>query len=490
MARPSNGKSYSGASRSYDELKVVRVPAIGALKFRGTSASKDQRYVNGFFDVLTDPETQKKQYFFTKRPGYTQTGGSQPPAGAGVARGCISWNNKLYSVYGTKIYSGTTDLGVTLTTSTGMCGFEFTRPGIVTQYLAINDGVKLFIISTTDVVTTITVNFPTPNTGHLVYMDTYFLVMKTDGTIWNCDTDDPTTWNVAKFITAQQYNGHGVGLLHQNNVLIAFLDNATQMFYDNANAVGSFLTLYEQAVQQFGCASGGSIVSDERYVIWVSNANNGGYAVIRMDGIGTFTDISTAPIERLLRAEGTSISSCYALNIRVTGKMFYILSLTSSGRTLVYDYDEDLWVEWEAAAGNAVWPIVSITQHLNALRVQHATNGWIYVLSESVYQDDATNFTVLWRTSRVDFDTSGTRKFLRMVDLVCDTQATTANASVQYYEDDYTTISTARTFDMSQPRCFSAGWGMWRRRAWQVSYAGNNPSRWEALEFRIRMGQQ
>lgn len=481
--------SYQGASRSYDELKVVRVPAIGALKFRGTSAAKDQRYVNGFFDVLTDPETQKKQYFFVKKPGYTQTGGIRPPVGNATARGTYSWNGKLYSVWNNKIYSGTTDLGVTLSGSSGMCGFAETRPGVVTQYLGINDGVKLYLIATNDVVTTITVNYPTPNTTDLAYMDGYFFVLKTDGTLWNCDVDTPGTWNIAKFITTQQYNGAGVGLAHQNNIMIVFTDRATAMFYDNANSAGSPLNLYEQAVQQYGCASQNSIAADEQYVVWVSNSGNGGYAVIRMDGIGAFKPISTPPIERMLRAEGTSISACKAVNMRIAGKFFYILHLSSASRTFVYDYAEDLWVEWEAAAGGTVWPIVSVTQHLNKLIVQHTSNGWLYVMDEAVYQDDATNFTVLWRTSRVDFDTV-VPKFVRMVDLVCDVQSSTANASLQYSTDDFVTLSTARTFDMSLNRCFGTQFGRHRRTSWQVSYSGNTPCRWEALEFRLRLGQQ
>lgn len=490
MARPTSNKNqYQGASRSYDELKIIRVPAIGAMKFRGTSASKDQRYVNGFFDVLTDPETQKKQYFFVKRPGYTQTGGIRPPVGNATARGTYSWNGKLYSVWNNKIYSGTTDLGVTLSGSTGHCGFAETKPSAGTVYLGINDGVKLYLISSSDVVTTITVNFPTPNTTDLVYMDGYFFVLKADGTIWNCNVDTPGTWDVSKFLTAQQYNGAGVGLAHQNNILIAFLDRATAMFYDNANSAGSPLNLYEQAVQQYGCSSQNSIVTEEQSVMWVSNARDGGYAVMRMDGISSFKDVSTSPIEKVLRAEGTSISSCNAFGIRVAGKFLYVLSLSSSGRTFVYDYDEDLWTEWEAAAGSAAWPITAVTQHLNTLVVQHNTNGWLYILSESVFQDDSTNFTVLWRTSRIDFDTNQ-RKFVRMVDLLCDIQSSTANASLQYSDDDYTTLSTARVFDMSQPRCFATNFGNFRRRSWQVSYAGNTASRWESLEFRIRLGSQ
>ena len=132
MAQQTN--KFTGSSKADEDIETIRIPSIGSLLYRGTAAAKDQRFVNGFFDVLKNPQTDKTYYYFNKRWGLTQTGGIRPPAGNGTARGCYSWNGNLYSVYGTSIYSGTTDLGVTLTSSTGLCGFAEVRPGAGTVY--------------------------------------------------------------------------------------------------------------------------------------------------------------------------------------------------------------------------------------------------------------------------------------------------------------------------------------------------------------------
>ena len=163
------------------------------------------------------------------------------------------------------------------------------------------------------------------------------------------------------------------------------------------------------------------------------------------------------------------------------------MNLAGADRTCVYDLTTQLWVEWEVAAGGARFPIVASCVHNNVLIVQHETNGWLYVMSPTVYQDDAVNFTVLARLGRVDFDTS-IRKFIQSLTPIGDVQSSTTNTSLQYSDDDWVTLSTARTLDMSLVRPFSSNLGNFRRRAFQLSYAGNNPWRYEALELKIKLG--
>lgn len=476
----------SGAATKAGAIQSVRIPFISESNFRYTSASKDARFVNCYFDPIKYPVTGEVKYYLTKRPGTTRT--IQPPATAAVARGVLSWKGDLYSVYGATVWKNTTQLTVTPTTTTGRCGMSFTRPGAATQYLAINDGVKLFIIATSGTVTTVTTNFPTPNTGDLLYKDGYFFVLKTDGTLWNCDVDDPTTWDLTKYITAQMQNSSGVGLANQTNVMFVFGDTSFQAFYDNANSTGSPMSNMESAMQQLGCAANGSIVSDEAQVTWVSKSTTGAYSVYTLDGITGVKEIGYPALNRILFAEGTGISNVYAKMMRMGGRKFYVLQIpTTAKRTFLYDYDTTLWVEWTNAAGTDIWPMFDSTQHANTLVIQHPTDGYLSTVSPAVYQDNAVSFTVLARFARFDLDTVA-RKFVKSVNLIGDVQTSTCNVSLQYSDDDYVTLSTARTLDMSLVRAFCSTLGNFRRRSWQVSYAGNLPLRLEALEMKIRMG--
>lgn len=546
----------SSKPQTLKEIQTVRVNFLDPQEQRTTSVAQDQRFINGYFDPVYNALKKDIDFFFTKRPGLSNL--TQPPAGATTGRGVYSWRGTLYSVFGTKIYGGITDLGVTLTTTTGICDFAETRPGATTQYLGVNDGTSLYLIATDNTVVvlnnvaitsssvanpsvittatahglatgnkvyivghtgatpsingtvyaatvtgastfTIPVNvtiggtggtlgvFPSTNTGDLLYMDGYWFTMKTTNTIWNCDVDNPLIWDPSKFITAQMYSGTGVGLARQNNYLLCYSDTAEQAFFDNANAAGSPLNNADQAVQQIGCYSNASIAHEEGTIFWVGASKTGGLCVWALKGITSEKEVSTPTINRVLMAEGTSISSCIGDTVRIGGRLFYILTLTSASRTFVYDPDIELWFEWTNTAGTGKFPIVSFTQHNNTLVAQDGTNGRLYTFSNTVYQDSGSNFPVVARTKRVDLDTIK-RKFIYRLDLIGDVQSSTTNVSVQYSDDDYVTTSTARTLDMSLDRPFGYSWGNFRRRSWQTTYTGANPFRCSGIEFDFALG--
>lgn len=465
-------------------IQTIRVPFLGNPGNRDTVTSHDQRFINAYFDIQQGAEGSRS-YYMVKRPGYALY---SSPSAAAAGRGMASWKGDLYSVFGTQIYKNTTNLGVTLTTSTGRCGIAWTRPAAATQYLAINDGVKLYLIAAgTGTVTTVT-SMPA-NTGSLTCFDGYLFVIDTNNTIWQSDFDTFTSWNATKFITGQMYPGSGVAVCSQHNYIMALSDRSIQMFYDNANSSGSVLTNADQAMSKVGCSSTLSVCSDEDTIVWVSNSGMGGYEIRKMDGIVGSQPISVPGVDRILRGEGTNISSCNGRLFRIGGHKFYFLNLVGQSRTLIYDFTAELWLEWQDVDGASKMPFADFTQHNNALVGQHLTNGNIYTFSESTYQDAGTNFTVLGRFKRLDLE-DNRRKFYRRAEIIGDKQTTTTNVSLQYSDDDWQTLSTARTMDMSLTRTLATTLGNSRRRAWQISYAGANPFRAEALELKFRFGME
>ena len=550
-------KKQQKQGRPSEDIESVRIPIIGSALNRGSTASKDQRFVNGYFWATKNPVTGEQTFQFVKRPGLTLI--NQPPAAAAAGRGHLSWGGNIYSVFGTKIYKGTTDLGVTLATSSGQCGFAETRPGATTQYLGVNDGTSLYLIKTDDTVVvlnnkvitsasianptvvtatghglttgnkiiirgqtlavpelngtvytvtvtgvdtfTIPVNvttagaggtigvFPTANTGHLEYMDGYWFVVKAAGTIWNCDVDDPTLWDPTKFLTAQMFGDTAYAITKHNNLILMLLEKSTQAFYNNANSSGSPLSNYESGAQQVGTKFKNSVASAEGASAWLGNSKTGGHSVWALTGNST-EEIATTQIKLLLDAETTTLSSSIGRIARMGGKKFYILELLTLNRTLIYDFDTTLWSEFESTTADVRWGMCSFSEHsTNALTCQHISNGNIYSVSPTVYQDNAVSFTVLARFGRIDLGTNA-RKFVAGYEFIGDKQSTTTNVSFQYSDDDYATLSTARTVDMSRARAFLKQGGNFRRRAHQMSYSGANPLRMEAVEMFYRMGDK
>ena len=511
---------YKGtASSASKDIHTVRIPFINNFQQRVPyDQDKDTRFLNCYFDIQKSAITGETKYFLNKRPGLEYY--RKPTGATGESRGIIAWlpNTSylpaynyadLYYVIGTQIYKNNTNLGVTLTTSSRKCGMTFTRPGATNQYLAINDGIKLYLIAmTTGVVTTITTNFPSPNTGDLVYKDGYFFTLKYDGTLWNCNVDDPTTWEPAKFITAQMANGRGIGLAVQTNILFVLSDFSIQAFYDNANATGSPMQNMESAMQKIGCASQQSIAYDEGQVTWVSYTGTGGYSVYTLNGATNIEEIGTPTINRLIEkfAENAGASYIYGNFIRIAGRKYYILSMYffNSGdpnqRAFLYDFDLKLWIEWKSSintdgtsAGNWYFS-TCFTQAGNHLYMMSHKDATVYYLNYSRYYDLGfgvqSDIDFLARFGRTDFDTSN-RKFVRRLELIGDYQNhsfSTDCYNLQYSDDDYRTWSTIRVLPTGQPRNFAYNLGSFRRRAWQISSITQTPIRLEALELKIRIG--
>jgi hypothetical protein len=449
--------------------------------------------VNLFVEKLDNALTGGHYMAAIKRPGLTQF--TQPSGGAAVGRGFYTWfsNNKTYSVFGNSIYSGTTNIyNGLMVTSTGLCSFVETSAIAANKYLAVNDGVKMYLISTSDVVTVVASNFPATNVGSTIAFDGYILVGEKNGRIWNSNNEDPTTWGASNFISAQAFPDDLVALARQNDVVLAFGTMSTQMFYDAGNAApGSFMGNLAQATLQVGCAGINTISQQENFVVWVSAAQNGGFAIQKLDGITALNKISTAPIERLLNAEGASIANAVGFSSRIAGHFFYILNLVSANRTFVYDIDQKFWTEWQTGASGQFLMCCAGQSTTNLPLIQHTTNGRIYSISPAVYQDDGSTITVLLQTSPMDFD-SMNRKFMSRLELIGDRYSTTNPVSVAYTDNDYQSFSTSRTIDMVQNntnwRAFGTRWGSFKRRAFQLTHTANQPLRLEAMDVDIQLG--
>lgn len=540
--------------QSADPVKKTRFSIYGNINSRGTSESKDQRFVNCFPESNTNTETQAKKFTLIKRAGYSEL--YVPKSAGGVGRGLYAWNSKVYSVIDNAIYSNTTNIG-TIGTSTGYVSMVEMSQNAGTPYLCISDGSKLYLVSTSDVVTTIdntqvqsvsitnagsggspssgtwattggggsgatgtftitggiisstsvttrgtgytstptiTITsgalptsgalsanlcaFPPSNIISITYMDGYIFAGTSAGRIYNSDVGQPTIWQPSNYISAEMFSDNLIALARQNNLLVALGTSSTQFFYDAANATGSPLANTEQAVLQFGTASAGSVVQHENYVSWVAKGETGGYFIVRLDGVTSTKRVSLEGIERVLSGEGSSIETARCYPIRYQGHFWYCLRLTN--RTYLYDYDEDVWHEWEHTDGTNFPAIESaeFQQHPIFLDV---SRGRVYKMDDTLFQDAGVNFTAAVTTSKIDLE-SNRRKFMYRFSLGSDIQTTSAPITIEYSDDDYVTWSTPRILDMTNNHNFLTRLGSFRRRAFRFLFTNNNPMRLDYFE--------
>ncbi len=481
-----------------EDIKTIRTPVVGSFQQRENSFSKDQLFINGFVDVFKSPATGETQTHFVKRPGTNlQYNVLSETAETGVGRGIYYWDatGGIYIVIGDSLlfYNGSWALLQGLTTTVGRCAIEEISPSAGTRYLCFNDGAKLYIINTSNVVTTITVNFPTPNNADLVYMDGHLFTSKADGTFYHCNIEDPTTWDPTKYLTAEMYSDGLTGLTHQNNLLVAFGPWSTEFFYNAGNAAGSIVSKVEQYVQMVGCLTPLSIVSQDNAVTFIGSSRTAGYGVYTITGTSEFKKISTPVIDRFIQGEHTTIRAIYAFGAKAAGHHFYIMTLPGINVSFAYDHNTDLWFSWcFGSSSSGPFPFVFSTEQtapwFGYWAIQHV-NGNVYFLDPGYYDDDGTNFQCTFRTARIDGGTMK-RKFLHRFELIGDKATTTQNVDIIYSDDDYQNWSTARTIDMSANRGMSRRWGNFRRRGFQATYTGNQPWRIEAIEMDVSLGTE
>lgn len=317
----------------------------------------------------------------------------------------------------------------------------------------------------------------------LAYLDGYmFLVLlKTDGSesadIYNCDSDNPYSWNPINFIVAEQFPDNLRALARQNNMLVAFGDDSTEFFYDAGNAAGTPLARNTSYTLQVGIAAPQAIYQNEKFCLFVGQSQSGGRAVWLLDGFVP-KKVSDEYIERILDAEGGDIVDATGYGLRTNGHLFYVVNLAT--RTVVYDLEERMWHEWEDVN------CVQMTDNETGKAIlQHASNGKLYYMDPSIGTDDGENITMKVFTSKLDFDTMNI-KAMQSLNVVSDQVGTNTTMRIRWSDDDYRTWSDWRTLNFN-PRAFYVGLGSFRRRAFNLEYAGGLPARFEALEFDLRL---
>jgi hypothetical protein len=459
------------------------IPFIGKPGQRGT-ATGDSRYVNALFEIDADPAPGSYPVACIKRPGLANS--TQPPAGAATGRGVYAWSGSgnIYSVFADKIYSGTTDLGVTLAASTGRVWFAERHVDTGTRHLIVSDGADNYNITTADGITQIDENddaqYPAANLGPIVELDGYLFQAQSDGQIWNTDLNSAVAWTATSFLTADTFGSDLEAIARQKDQIIAFTKNRVEFFFNNGNPTGSPLLRIDQNTLGFGIASKNSLAFSGETLCFVGeNSADGdaGRAVWIIQSLGKVRDISPPHINRVLAAEGASISSCTAWMERVAGQLVYVLNLSSADRTFVYSVDSGYWCEWSNAAGTGRFPGISATSLNGTTYIQDAANGRVYTFPPTTFQDSGTNFTVTLQTARSNFG-SAARKTESALSVVGDT--TTGNLGVATSDDDYTTFTTARNIDMAKPLKRLTQLGSFYSRSHRFTYTANDALRLQA----------
>jgi len=270
---------------------------------------------------------------------------------------------------------------------------------------------------------------------------------------------------------------------------VAFKSTSIQFFYDAGRYPGCPLLPDLSGNQKVGCVSAGSVVNMDNTLVFMATTGASDRYIAMLNGI-TPQKISTPAIDRILYS-WTPGTICYAQNIKTNGHDFYVITLTSLGQTLAYDFLEQRWHVWQSSntAGNYFTGINFVTDGASGY-LQDLTVGKVYRLDENQGLDAGQTINVSITLSNYD-NGNNHRKFCTKATIIGDMAGGVAapnNASLQWSDDDGQTFSTAQTVDLTTVNPTVNRLGSFYRRVFKITHSSNNPMRLEALELDLIEG--
>lgn len=463
------------SSQAQSVATPPRIPLVLSPENRDESVAKDARLVNGYMEK--DPMGQG--YHLYKRPGITT---AQTLSGAG--RGSYNWRDNVYEIFGSTIYKNGVSHGTGLDTSNGVYRFDSTLGG--TPRLVFGNGVKAYYTDGTTVTEITDGDFPTPFVKGWAFLDGTLYVGTEDPAIFGSEINDPVNWEVDNVIIPQIEPDFGVALSKQLVYVLMQKQWTTEVFYDQANEVGSPLGAVQGAKINYGCIAADSLQRVGDTLIWAAITREPGVQVVMVDNLKAMP-ISTKPVERLLT--GADFSTTYSWTTMLNGHKFYVLTLVEENLTLAYDLSERLWAQWTDTNGD-YFPIVSATFTTDYQPLlQHESNGKSYLMSPNYYNDDGELFSVDLYTPNFDGGVQSRRKVVSQLNVIGD-QTPGSIIQIRFNDDDYQADkwSNFREVDMGKKNPYLQNWGTFYRRATHLRQRANKPLRIVGLEPQMDIG--
>lgn len=491
--------------------RVVKLPLAGTLNERPGDGftNKDARLVNVVTEVIQDAASGTTNITVYKRPGLLENNaaGSMPSVAGKVPRGIRFWAGEVVYCFGNSVYRQTTGavLWTWTSTTTGKVGFVECKNG-ANSVLFVCDGAEAYILTAGFAPTKIVdVDFPVAHVPTPVYLDGYvFLVSANTNKIFNCDLEAPLSWTALGFISAEITEEPIKALVRQKNQILAIKSRYTEFFYNAGNTSGSPLSRNDSLVFQYGTTSYESIASGEDVAYWAGQSSAGGNFIVRVQNY-TPQIISIDPLERYLPNSDLVGNLC-----RARGKIYYVMHVGALS-TFVWDEEVREWIQWSTYNGSAVPVDISLTPFIgkystfrdlvigggttiNTQSVWQTSVAQTYTLESGKYVDDVAPATthaipIKIRTSFDDYGVMYRKQFYR-ADLVGDTSITPGNIIyLQYSNDDFITLSTARSMLLTNTRQYLHRLGSSRRRAWVITHNFAGPFRATHLELEFESGE-
>lgn len=198
------------------------------------------------------------------------------------------------------------------------------------------------------------------------------------------DPLDPRAWDPLNLIYAYAEANNAVRIAKHLSYIVVFKTTSTEFFRDVGVTPGSPLERLEGLKLVVGCWEARTVCEIDGILLWCSYTESGLKSVHMMANLKT-EEIASPAIRRVLE----SLDPKYAISFSISGHSFYVLTDPTAGVSLVFDTTSKIWAYWNAL-GETYFPFVatSLVFGDGGIRLQHESNGKIYLLDPDVVLDD------------------------------------------------------------------------------------------------------
>lgn len=352
----------------------MKSPILGSAYVARSINAADNRMVNLFPEIV--PEGGKEPAFLNRAPGLRLLA----TIGSGPIRGLWVVGGYLYVVSGSELYKVSSAWSGTLLGTIGgtgpvsiasdealiflACeGFGYTYSYITNTFTHITDA---------DFLGSDQVTFFSPN---FVYTTPDGIVQWSDGASFSALQD-----------IANIYPDLVTGVAVNHNQLWIFGETTASVWFNDETA--NFLSQFNGAVIETGCAATSSITKLDNSIFWLGQDARGKGIVYRSNGYAA-DRVSTHSIEWQIQ-QYADISDAIGYSYQQDGHSFYVLVFPSADATWVYDCSTQSWHERAGfVSGQFTRHRSNCQAFFNGLVVVgDYDNGKLYELDLDTYSDN------------------------------------------------------------------------------------------------------
>jgi hypothetical protein len=505
-------------------MAKVKLPLVANLHinaFAGGSISS----MSSFMKNTILKKDGSGNVYITQRPGLSLIFDASDTVSDAKGRAVYYWptTSDVYFVNDDTIYKTnyTNSIG-TITSGIEKC--KFIELG---DYLVLIDSQnnEIWAIESDDTVTEITdVDLPSTIVGGGAQLNQRLYIMDNVGTIYHSDLNDPTLWTSTNIITAERENDSGVYLAKQHDHIVAMGARTLEFFYDAGNPTGSVLSRRQDIAFNIGCADKESVWQEGDRLFFLGITLRGTVSAYVLEGF-TPKQVSLPELDSYFTTTlvGDGLA-CAGSGFSAAGHTFYLLTFyyTSGGvavpqESIVYDATADMWMKWDTHMTELTglkFPLVDWSiRGGTSLRYGEGImiNGDVVSINDNLTSSDSTQVLTYVNTDYVDSgyitDTpsegtnihiqirishwdAGTAeyKYINRAQFLGDKTSSSQTLNISWSDsDDHTSLTTARSFDLSRNDILTR-LGRTVRRTWEVEYEGSEALIMNAIELDVDMG--